>query len=775
MEKKLSSNKKWFTVWALYHGLIIAAFAVSVFFTKGIIFSSDFTQMMPSSSKNPASKIADRAVSSNSSNTVFILSSHKDFNRAKEGAEQAYTLLKDEKTKFNSVNLYTDNEAVADVKEFIARNRFYLLDKKTQSQLNTEEGARAFALSSLEDVYSGFSLTGLDNLAEDPFLLDQVNMQNYLGAVTDSGTKLSPKDGVLAREFNDSWYVMLRLELTKEGAGLASKKNAVPLIYEKLLPLEKDGLSYVFYGSAFHGYKSSSSASKEISVISTVSLLAVVLILLFVFKSALPVLASLFSIFCSVLAAFCATHFVFGQIHMTALVFGTSLIGSCIDYSLHYFINWKTSKELDDSSKIRRHLFSGLILSLVSTELCFAFLFFAPFILLKQMAVFSFTGILSSFLTVCGFFTVFKLPPEHDRKIPFLSFWEEKLYPAIPSPLKKYAGQTVTVLIIAVSAFILSVNSDGLKIQNNISNLYKMEGRLKDDTVTAFQVLDYNPSSYLVLSAPSPEELLEKEEEISPLLPDRHICTSRFIPSVKMQKSSLESVKKLLPFASAQFENLGFDEETARDFKESVLSENDEFVTPEGDIPSSIKPVIKMLWPGEYGGKYYSIILPSGISDENFYRTLAESDENIFFENKVKDISSALDSLTRMVLVMFALAFVIIAFIMKFFYSWKDTLKIISIPVLSVLVTASVFVLSGLKIEFFGITGVILVFGLGLDYIIYKTQNKRNQTEAFAIALSFVTTAVSFGSLALSSFVPVHVIGLSIVSGLVTAFICAVL
>jgi len=89
----------------------------------------------------------------------------------------------------------------------------------------------------------------------------------------------------------------------------------------------------------------------------------------------------------------------------------------------------------------------------------------------------------------------------------------------------------------------------------------------------------------------------------------------------------------------------------------------------------------------------------------------------------------------------------------------------------------------GQSIEFFGLTGMILVFGLGLDYIIYMIENIRrekkgliqNETpklEPFAIFLSFLTTALSFGALAFSTFVPVHTIGLTIFLGLISAFVC---
>ena len=103
--------------------------------------------------------------------------------------------------------------------------------------------------------------------------------------------------------------------------------------------------------------------------------------------------------------------------------------------------------------------------------------------------------------------------------------------------------------------------------------------------------------------------------------------------------------------------------------------------------------------------------------------------------------------------------------------------------------------------EFFSVTGLILVFGLGLDYIIYMMENEKRPIipvvepdttvvecprsgciettcdpttpilEPFATAVSFLTTIISFGALALSSFKPVHLIGLSIFIGLATAYI----
>ncbi len=769
MKKFNFSNKFYFRLWLFFHTVIILAFCVSLIFTKGIIFDADFSNMMPSTVNSKASAIAEKAISKNSNSTIFILVSHEDFKSAKEAAIKVYDLLKNENTKFKSLSLYSDISAIDEAKSFLAKYRFNLLDDETITLLKTSSGAQTIAENALASVYSGFSIGSLENIESDPFMLDERNLSNYIKTVSNTGTAMFIKDGVLASQFDDRWYVMIRGELTSKGAQLASKKNAVPLIYEKCLPLEKDGVQMTFYGTPYHSYKSSSSATKEISIISAVSLMAVTVIVYVVFRSAFPIVASIFSILLSLGTAFCATHLAFGQINLISLIFGTSLIGSSIDYSLHYFMNWKSAKEFDSTEKIRRHIFNGLLLSLVSTEICFIMLVFAPFELLKQMAIFSSVGILSSFLTVSGFFTMFSLPSEEKRKIALL----EKL--DIKIPHRKIVAVVVPVLIFVSACLILLFNKDKLKIQNNIANLYKMEGRLKEDTLLAYQVLAYNPSGWLVIEGNTAEEVLQIEEEVSKKLTDNFVSTSRFIPSIKKQKEAIESAKKLLPLLDEQLFYLGFDADSATLFTEGISKAESSFLTPESEIPKSIASLINTLWIGNVDGKFYSVILPSKISDEEFYKSIANSSEHIFYENKVKDVSLGLDRLTEQILLMFAIAFVIIAIIMKKFYSLRDTLKILSIPILCVMTIFSVFVVFGLKIEFFCITGLILVFGLGLDYIIYKTENKNNKIESFAIALSFITTAISFGSLALSSFVPVHVMGLSIFSGLVTAFVCAML
>nr|MBP3282315.1 MMPL family transporter [Treponema sp.] len=788
MKKLFSRNSIFLSIWILFHVGIVVAFLATLKSYGRLKVDADFSTMIPASTESEAAKIADEAMSANSGSSVFILSGDEDFQKAKAAAVEVYEKLKsaDEapsrlKRKFKNISLYTDSSSFTDVEEFIKKNRFNILDEETQKKIDSD--AEGFAKNALEKFY-GFSIAATDP-ENDPFALDDANTNDFLSSLSSATVALRPKDGVLARKFEGKWYVMIRAELTKEGAKMADKSNAVQDIYDACLPLEKDGTRFAFFGTPFHSYKSSMSASKEITLISIASMIAVVAILLAVFKSLVPLLSSVAAIALSVASAFLATHAFFGGVHAIALVFGTTLIGSCIDYSLHFFINWKASKELKTGGAIRRHLMKGLLLSLVSTEVCYLILMFAPFNLLKQISVFSFFGILSSFLTTIGIFPLYRIPKESDRRIFMPNFSLEKI------PGGKKTRKAVIFLIFACSIFAILTGNGKIQIKNDVTNLYKMEGRLKEDTETAYKVLSYNPTSYLVISGDSAEEVLRLEEETAKRIPDPFISTSLFLPSLSMQKNSIAAMKKLLPLAKSQLGILMFgkdgdfsEEEEAEiqaavsRFEENLLlSEKNPLTVESPEIPQSLKSILKMTWLGQVGGeadkKFYSLMIPSTISGEENYRSL--ENENIHYMSKAKDVSRGLDDLTRMIFVMFAIAFVIISAIMKLFHSWKDTLKIISVPVVSIVAILATFTIAGLHIEFFCMTGIVLVFGLGLDYIIYSRQNKGNALETFAITLSFITTAISFGAIALSSFVPVHVLGLSIFSGLAAAFVCTML
>ena len=794
------SQKKILGAWIVYHAAVIVFFVVSLLVLRGQTgIDSDLFNLVPKTVSMASVKKADDKMMSVTSQNVFVLVANQDFSEAKRVAEVVYSGLKDSKN-FETVSIYNDVSAMQEITDFLYEYRSYLIDEKTADRILSDEGAEEFALEALSKAYSGFTMLPLDNIDSDPFLLTEYHLQNYLGAAQNAGTAMSVKDGVLASKFEGKWYVMIRGVLSRTGAKLASKDNAITEIYRVCDDAADNGTTFVYSGTPFHSHESSNAASREISIIAAVSMLVVILLLIFIFRSVRPLVFSVGSILISLGVAVLATISIFHRMHVITLVFGTSLIGSCIDYSLHFFTHWAANKELKSGVEIRNHIFSGLLMAIISTGICFAILFFAPFMILKQMSLFCLTGLISSFLTTVAVYPFIKLPVQRGN-VRFTNGFA-KLAACFE---KKWVGRTVIVFLFAFSILSIAVFHKNVRIKNNLLTLYDMKGQLLQDEITASQVIQYTPGGWYIVSGDTEEEALLNEEKLRHEFEELtggeigYVCTSNFVPSITVQKKSRLAYRKLLSLASEQLVNLGFDEEEAEllaktEYKTmpSDLSLDTDYVSFENDnIPDFIKAVISSVWLGEVDGKYFTVLLPTKVTDYEDYRSLAESDENVYFISKSQDISADLDSLTAMILKFFVVAYILMFIMLRFFYSWKQAFKIISVPFLIILVVIASFAAFKINMEFFSVTGLILVFGLGLDYIIYMMENEKKSVvepestvvehvettadtiilEPFATFISFITTFISFGALALSSFKPVHLIGLSIVIGLATAYI----
>ena len=812
------SQKKLLGAWIIYHAAVVLFFITSLIVFHGKIgIDSDLFNLVPKSISMESVKKADDKMMSVTSQNVFVLVANEDFFEAKRVAEELYAGLKDSKN-FDSISLYNDVSEMGEITDFLYKYRSYLIDEKTADEILTSpEAAENFALEALSKAYGGFTMLPLDNIDSDPFLLTEYHLENYLTAVQNAGTAMSVKDGVLASKFEGKWYVMLRGVLSHSGSKLASKNNAITEIYKACDAALANAASadnsagqtsFVFSGTPFHSHESSNSASREISIIASVSMLAVIILLIFIFRSGRPLVYSVGSILLSLGVAVLATLAAFHKMHVITLVFGTSLIGSCIDYSLHFFTHWAANKELKTSIEIRNHIFSGLLMAIISTGICFAILLFAPFTILKQMSFFCLTGLISSFLTTVAIYPYIKLPAQRG-KVRFTKGFSKVIFRLE----QKWVGRSVILFLFAFSVITISICHKNVRVKNNLLTLYDMKGRLLQDEITASQVIQYTPGGWYIVSGDTEDQSLENEEKLRHKFEEMtggevgYVSTSSFVPSKEAQKKSRMAYRKLMELAKEQLVNLGFEEEEAellakKEYKTmpSDLSLDTDYVSFENqNVPDFIESAISSVWLGKVDGKYFTVLLPVQVKDYANYRSLADTDPDVYFISKSQDISTDLDKLTLMILKFFIVAYILMFIMLRFFYSWKQSLKIISVPFMIILVVVAVFAILKIDMEFFSVTGLILVFGLGLDYIIYMMENEKKTAgavveaesavvepvettatsenpdtktlEPFATLVSFITTIISFGALALSSFKPVHLIGLSIFIGLATAYI----
>lgn len=752
---------------------------------------------------------ADDALTQKSARQFFVLARCKSFEGAKKAASLfAEELLKadqeaaaaDPKNKiFESISFEASSLSLDQIFEWQYKNRFLLLDKETVQKINQGGGVDELKELALQKAFGAFSLTPLEFVDGDPFFLADLELQNLIERLSNTGTSLALRDGVLAAEYNGEHYVMVRGALTQKGASVTSKKNGVQTIYDCARRVAaandfgKEEVSFVFSGSPFHSHKSATSAQRQVAVISALSMLTVVVLLLLVFRSARPLLFSVGAITLSAAFGLGTELLVFGQIHILTFVFGTTLIGTCLDYSLHFWTRAYFCQEALLGAQAMKKIFKGLALSFASTEVCYLIMLLAPFALLKQISVFCFAGILSAFATTVLFYSALSVP-------------QKKLSSAMLNGARfTLSGHLKKILLFAAAGTCLALAlffRQNLRLDNDLRKFYTMSGKLLEDEKLSASVMNRKSGArYFIVRANSADALLQTEEafcsglqeEVAAKRLDSFSATSQFVPSKKSKEASLAASQKLMEAAPDLQEIFGSE---VRDFAPDFLEARALLDAPDDSgmegVPPYLKDALETLWLGKIGQEYFSAVFVSGGDAENLKSLAARfgageqggandgvgpegatEAQAVCFVDKVGDIAFELNRLTKIMLVLLAAAFVVLILSLAFFYKPKALAKVAAVPLLVLLCEAAVIAAFKIPLGFFAVTGIILVFGLGLDYIIYTVESGGDAVNSLAVLLSFATTALSFGAIALSSFMPVHIFGTVVFFGLVAAWAAA--
>ncbi len=137
----------------------------------------------------------------------------------------------------------------------------------------------------------------------------------------------------------------------------------------------------------------------ETSIIGIASTLGTILLVLVMFRAIRPLILSLLVIGVGIMTALAASLWVFGELHVGALLFGVSLIGVAVDYSLQYCSEVFASQPGTPQQRLKRVLV-GITLGAATTVIGYLTLCLAPFPGLHQIAIFSAVGLLAAWITV---------------------------------------------------------------------------------------------------------------------------------------------------------------------------------------------------------------------------------------------------------------------------------------------------------------------------------------------------------------------------------------
>ena len=172
-------------------------------------------------------------------------------------------------------------------------------------------------------------------------------------------------------------------------------------------------------------------------------------------------------------------------------------------------------------------------------------------------------------------------------------------------------------------------------------------------------------------------------------------------------------------------------------------------------------------------GEFKKLILKN--NDKYFIISTAEENdkkiienENIKIFNINSEINEALDKIAKTALI----AYIIIFAFMIILFNKKHAIAIIVIQIISILLNLSVHSIFNLSLNIFSVFALILSIGISIDYCIFFSKSKAKKEVTFlAIFLSMITTALSFGTLSFSGFIPVKSFGLFLFIGILVSFL----
>lgn len=659
-----------------------------------------------------------KAVFSNSSadETVVLLSGRYSagINVLVEAPSQSLTFQTAEKF-YNSVNKdffkvkdFDFSEVLSEYQKY-NKNLLSLSSKKKLEQKKFDEIVHESYLRLIDP----FSIM-LVPLNQDPFML----FDDYIKSL-DNGNL----DSI---EYNGKYYKVMSLEVNNQDALSPDIVNKqIKTLVDLQDEISNDDVKIYLTGTPVHSYYASSRSMLEVNIICVLSFLFIIGICYFYFGNLKLLFPIALGLGAGILSGYLVCSIVFSSIHVLTFVFSTTLIGICIDYMLHYFIE----KDLDNILK-------SLTVSMLTTVSAFAVLLFSGVELLKQISIFTMTGLFTVYSAVVLFCPFVKI--ETSRKN--ISF-------QIPDKIKKIFVIFV-ILVSVVGMFFLKFNDD-------IRNLYVPSKKLMGAEKLFASVTGGNRKiSFAVVSGQNIQDILEKEEIISRNLNSNdYQALSKFVPSIKQQKMNFELRKSLYKSKLNAYAEFLSPKE-----KQQLLSER------QGNDFLEYMPVFSefLLSDNRSLMVLYDINNPKIITDSG-----AE------YVDVTRDITQKIRncriSCVRMLLPIFVILFALLALI----YKPKTAIKITMPSVFAALFAISLVSITGQEINLFHILAIFLIVGFGLDYSVFRASGIKSSSDA--VLLSCLTSVFSFLLLAFTGFKLISSLGFILSTGLTISYLTSLL
>lgn len=542
-------------------------------------------------------------------------------------------------------------------------------------------------------------------------------------------------------------------------------------IFARIKTAYDPGFAIEYTGVPVYAVQIRNQSVKDISRISTLSMAAVTLLSLLVFRSLRALLCTALVLTATVAVAVLITQQVFGHIHGLTLALGTTLVGVCIDYFIHSMVH---AGDRTGMQRIRaiQQIWPTLMTGGATTIIGYISLSISGFPGLQQIAVFTGSGIITALLL-----SRFVLPE-------LMAWLNLTITPAInlkgilSTALQTGLRYTVFVLIAAIAIIGIPRIHWGNDLNMMTPEIEKL--KVKDMAIRS-RMASLQPGRFILIEENSTEQALQTSEQLLPKLKklQQQGDLSNFFPpypwiaSVQLQSRNQQAwdsglTTQVLQHWETALNQAGLNAAALPPLKTTpapFLELDQVRDSPAWQLISRqfmLQPdkTTLAIWLGKH-------------NPEAIRSVLATMPKVRYFSQKdnIEQLAAAYRNKAQTMLI--AGMLVIFTILLIRYRSPRSALRALLPAALALLALLGAWGLSGSPMGMLHLIGLLLTAAVCVDYGIFFMENRSDNTARTfqAITVSALTTSVAFACLGAAENPALHALAWTVAPGVLAGFL----
>ncbi len=687
------------------------------------------------------------------SEAVFLISSPK--------GEKAADYFKTELEKypfFSKISLKFDRDPLKESWFYLSKHKSAFLNDELRAALLSPRLDRRV----LKALYSQAEGVSGAEFVNDPLLLlrDELKTFGRINKIPEI------QNGMIIFKDGDKRWILINAKSSQDGfsgsAQLVAKAvNACISSVQREYPHTEVIKRAAFFYSAH----ATATATRDLTLLGSLTLLGIILLSLIAFKSLKPLLLISISLVFSLNFACAAVFWCFDNISPLVLVLGLCVIGLCTDYTVYYVVRRKTHCNESAVLSIKK-LSNELYAAYFSSAAAYAVLMFSPFPLLKELSLFCVAGLSASLVFVL---TIEPKTGNFGKQTADLKY--AYVFLKLLSGKKAFCFILLLVAVNLIGMQKLCFNDDPSALQEVPRSLLNEDKKVEKIMGTSFD------QTWILLT--SPDETSFKQDiytlrKITKEAIARGIIQKAFLPPINPDEIFIKDrllVNNAVLELACQLKDKGIRINTDSYLKDQNILLEDFFKKAPG---IAFAPFYMTY--GQDKNHAFMIQL-TGLDDPQALRQLLNTaDGNFKLIDRRHDYTLLFKACRENALTMLLIALMAVFVLELIKFKLKRALICFIPPVLSIISALCIPALFGFESNLFSITALLLVLGIGIDYTLFFS-NSSHQSEhtLYAVTVCALTTLLSLGILFFSNTYAVSVFGLTLSIGIAVSYVLAVI